>query len=115
MDKKNNKDCLLLYATCPDMKTAKAIARALVDARLVACVNLLPGIISLFRWDGDVQEEGEVAFIAKTTKTELEAAKALFAKQHPYDQPAFVALSIADGLPGFLSWIESETADAVRD
>ncbi|WP_319533576.1 divalent-cation tolerance protein CutA [uncultured Cohaesibacter sp.] len=115
MDTKNNKEHLMLYATCPDMKTGKAIARALLDARLVACVNLLPGMTSLFRWDGEVQEEGEVAFIAKTTRPEIEAAKALFAKQHPYDEPALVALPIVDGLPGFLSWIETETADAVPD
>ncbi|SNY94158.1 divalent cation tolerance protein [Cohaesibacter sp. ES.047] len=115
MDNKFDAECLFVYGTCPDAEVGKAIARALLDARLVACVNLLPGMISLFRWDGKVEEAAEVAFIAKTSKSRMPAVKALFEKHHPYEEPALIALPVADGLPGFLSWVISETADPSPD
>ena len=98
-------DHLLLYGTCPDMDCGKRLARALLDARLVACVNLLPGMVSLYLWQGAMEEGGEVAFIAKTTRACWPECADLFAKLHPYDEPALVALEMDEGLPGFLGWI----------
>ena len=100
---------VLLYGTCSDMESGRDIARSLLQARLVACVNLLPGATSLYRWQGAVQEGAEVLFIAKSAKSCWPEASKLFARLHPYDEPALVQLEIADGLAGFLDWIAGET------
>ncbi len=106
-----NKNCnssyQLFYGTCPDMACAKRLARALLDKKLVACVNLVPGICSLYHWQGEVEEDEEVIFLAKASSNSWEEAARLFAKLHPYDEPVFVAYDIANGLPGYLKWIDA--------
>lgn len=105
--KKSDKlDKQLFYGTCPDMTSAKMLSRALLGAKLVACVNLVPGVCSLYHWEREVQEDSEVVFLAKASVATWEQASRLFCELHPYDEPAFVAFDIASGLPGYLSWIE---------
>ena len=104
-----NDTALLVYGTCPDAECAKAIAKLLLERRLVACVNILPGMMSLYRWQGSVEEDSEVVFVAKTRQTCWPALSECFASLHPYDEPALVALPVSAGLPGFLSWIAKET------
>lgn len=108
MENKNN-NIILLYGTCPDMAVAKGLAKAMLDARLVACVNLLPGMVSLYKWDGKMEESAEVLLLAKTQAVCADAVKTLYADLHPYEEPALVALPVSDGLDGFLSWVASET------
>jgi periplasmic divalent cation tolerance protein len=99
-----------VYLTFPDVATAERIATALVEAGLVACVNLLPAT-SLYRWGGRVVREAEVVAWAKTTRDRLEALTALVAELHPYDVPCVVAYPTAGGAAPYLDWVRAETAD----
>ena len=100
---------LLCLATAPDRTVAERIARALVDERLAACVNLLPGITSVYRWQGAVETGEEVLLLAKTVPTQLEALTARIVELHPYEVPEVIALDVSGGLPAYLQWIASET------
>ena len=107
--KKNNNDYQLLYGTCPDMECARMIATVLLERRLVACVNILPGMTSLFHWQGEIEEASEVVFIAKALRACWSDLSRVYTELHPYEEPALVALDLSDGLPGFLRWIAEET------
>ncbi|MDB5761303.1 MAG: cutA [Herminiimonas sp.] len=100
---------ILVLTNMPDASTAEGLARHLVEQGLAACVNRLPGVQSIYRWQGEIEEASEVTLLIKTTKrryAELEAAiKAL----HPYQVPEIIALSIVEGLPQYLDWITRET------
>ena len=100
----------LLYATAPDADAAAALARALVEERLVACGNVLPGVRSVYRWDGAVTEAPEAVLICKTTAAKADAAAARLAELHPYDVPAVVRLDAGGGAPAFLAWAAGEVA-----
>lgn len=100
---------LLCLSTCPDRAVADRIARALVDERLAACVNLLPGIASVYRWEGAVETGEEVLMLIKTAPERLQALTARIQALHPYDVPEVVAVEISGGLPAYLEWIASET------
>jgi periplasmic divalent cation tolerance protein len=101
-----------VYITAPDQKTALAIARTLVEERLAACANLLGPITSVYRWEGRVHEEGEVALIAKTSDDRLPALIARVKAIHPYQVPCIVAWPIAAGHQPYLDWISAETKPA---
>lgn len=100
-------DVIFLYGTCPDEACARQIAGSLVRLKLVACVNILPGMRSLYRWDGKVEEAEEVVFIVKAKREHYDAIAERFEKLHPYDEPALLSLDVRDGLPGYLNWIMS--------
>ncbi|MDR7069846.1 periplasmic divalent cation tolerance protein [Pseudoxanthomonas japonensis] len=103
----------LILSTCPDADTAQRLARALVDERLAACVNLLPGVVSTYRWQGQVEQATEVQLLAKTTGERREALVARLAELHPYELPEILAVETAAGLPAYLDWVAAETrADA---
>jgi periplasmic divalent cation tolerance protein len=102
-------DLRFVYITTNDRDQARAIGRALVEERLVACVNIIDGMNSLYWWQGAIQDDHEAIVIAKT-RAELvpkliDRVKAL----HRYDVPCIVALPILSGNPDFLRWIEEET------
>jgi periplasmic divalent cation tolerance protein len=103
-------DRQLIYITASSDEEARTIARALVEERLAACANILGAISSIYWWDGKLREDGEVAFIAKTTATlvprVVERVKAL----HSYDCPCVVAVPIEAGNAAFLDWIGNQTA-----
>ena len=100
----------LAYMTAGSVAEAKSIGRALVEERLAACVNILPGMVSLYRWEGALEEAGEVVLIAKTRAEKFDALARRVAEIHPYDTPCAVRLDISAGLPPFLDWIAEETA-----
>ena len=102
----------MVYITAGDEAEAKALGRALVEARLAACANVLPGITPIYWWEGKVEEGREVALIAKTRADLVERLTAFVKERHSYDCPCVVALPIAAGNPAFLDWIAAETADA---
>lgn len=101
---------LACLCTCPDAATAARIAEALVDERLAACVNVLPGVESVYRWQDRVERASEVLLIIKTTRDRLQTLTGRVVELHPYELPELVAVDIAGGLPGYLAWI----ADATR-
>ena len=99
----------MVYITAGDEAEAKALGRALVEARLAACANVLPGITPIYRWEGRIEEGTEVALIAKTRSALVEQVVAFVTARHSYDCPCVVAIPIADGNPAFLDWIAAET------
>lgn len=102
-------DVRLYYGTTPDEATARSIAAALIEARLAACVNLLPGMQSIYRWQGRVEQASEVAMVIKSTRDHGPALIARFAALHPYECPALLELPVTGGAPAFLAWIADET------
>lgn len=101
---------LWVYMTAGDWEEARRIGARLVEERLAACVNLLPGMVSLYRWQGAVEEGREVVMIAKTTQDRLADLTARVAALHSYDCPCVVALPMVGGHAPFLDWIGEETA-----
>lgn len=97
------------FCTCPDAGTARRLAEALVGERLAACVNVLPGITSVYRWQGAVERADEVLLLAKTTKARLAALTERIVALHPHELPEMIAVDIDGGLPGYLAWIADET------
>jgi len=100
---------LACLCTCPDAASATRIAEALVGERLAACVNLLPGVESVYRWQDRVERAGEVLLLIKTTRARLDALTARVVELHPYELPEVIAVDIAGGLPGYLAWIADGT------
>lgn len=101
--------CLIVFSTVPDGPTARRLAKMLVRERLAACVNVVGGIQSVFRWKGAVQSAREYLLIAKTSRHRWPALRTRLADAHPYDVPEIVALPTHDGLPEFLAWVASST------
>jgi periplasmic divalent cation tolerance protein len=103
-------DALVILCTCPDDTVAARIARALVEARLAACVNRLPLTASTYRWQGEVVEQPEVLLLVKTTAARYEALAARLRELHPYEVPEIVAVPVERGLPAYLGWLAAETS-----
>ncbi len=101
----------MVYMTASDEDEAGRIGRALVDERLAACVNVIPGMRSFYRWQGEVHHDREVVVIAKTREVLVDALVARVKELHGSDCPCVVALPIIAGNPDFLAWIEAETAE----
>ena len=99
-----------VYMTFPDEDSARSIAGTLLDERLIACANILPAGRSLYRWEGEVQDEEEVVAFVKTTMARLEELVARVNELHPYDTPCVVALDIDGGDLRYLGWVISEVS-----
>lgn len=102
-------DAILVLTTAPDADVASRLARGLVDAKLAACVNLIAGVTSVYRWEGKVHEDPEVQLLIKTRDALLPAVEAWLDTHHPYDVPELVALSVAGGSNAYLSWLREQT------
>ena len=98
----------IVFCTCPDATTASRLARTLVDERLAACVNRLPGVESTYRWNGAVQVDEEVLLVIKTSRARYEALEARVVALHPYEVPEVIAIPIEGHAP-YLAWIAKET------
>lgn len=99
----------LIYITAPSAEEALTLGRALVEERLAACANVLPGAVSVYWWEGKLAEEPEAVLILKTRADLVEALTDRVRALHPYTCPCVVALPIAAGNPAFLDWIGAET------
>lgn len=100
---------LLVFCTCPDADSARRIADALVEQHLAACVNILPGVTSVYRWKGEVHHDQEQLLLVKTRRERLDELKVHIVMQHPYELPEIIAVEIAAGLDAYLAWIRSQT------
>ena len=104
---------LLCLSTCPDDATARRIAGALVEEGLAACVNVLPAVHSVYRWQGRVERADEVMLLAKTTAARFATLRERIVALHPYELPEILAVETAAGLPAYGDWVAAETrADA---
>ncbi|RJO65914.1 MAG: divalent-cation tolerance protein CutA [Myxococcales bacterium] len=102
---------LVLFVTAPNAETAAAIARALVEGRLAACVSIVPAIRSIYAWQGKIEDEAESLLVVKTTAARVEAAKARVLALHPYSVPEIIALPIVAGHQAYLDWLTAETRE----
>ncbi len=99
---------VVVFATFPDEATAERIGRLLLDERLVACVNVLPPIHSLYRWQGAIESGREVLCIMKTARA-VDVVAARIKALHPYEVPEVVAVPVVGGLPAYLKWVSDES------
>ena len=102
---------VFVYMTASTPEEARAIGRRLVEERLAACVNLLPGMESIYRWQGGIETAQETVLIAKTRAVLVDQLSARVRELHSYDCPCVVALPIAAGNPAYLRWIGDETTE----
>lgn len=100
---------VLIYATYPDLQRAEAEARALVGQGLAACVNILPGMVAVYRWEGAVERAEECVAIVKTRSGLADRVIATASARHPYAAPAFLVLPVESGLAAYLDWIAAST------
>ena len=102
-------ETLLVLTNCPDEKVANTIALAVVEAKLAACVNILPRVQSIYRWQGKIESATEIPLFIKCTVALYPALEKLVASLHPYETPEIIALPIVQGLPAYLNWVAAET------
>jgi periplasmic divalent cation tolerance protein len=102
-------DALVVLVTTPTPERAAEIARAVVEERLAACGNVVPGLRSIYRWEGKLQDEGEALLVLKTTRARFEALKERVLALHPYQVPEVIALPVQAGSAPYLAWIAGET------
>ena len=98
--------------TCPDMASAEAVARAALEARLAACANIAAGLRSLYRWEGRIEDEGELTVKLKTRAELFDRLAEAVAAAHPYDVPAILALPILRANGAYAAWVLAETEGA---
>jgi periplasmic divalent cation tolerance protein len=107
-----NDKAVLVYSTFPTQELAESIGAYLVDARLAACVNVIPGMTSIYRWQGERHRDSETVMIIKTRASLAERVIADVRSRHSYTNPALVVLPTEGGSQDFIGWIMTETADA---
>jgi len=101
-------DVRAVLVTAPDLESAEKLGRTLVQEGLAACANLVPGVVSLYRWAGSLQRDEEVLMILKSTAAAVEPLRARVEALHPYDVPEVLALPVAAGHEPYLAWVRRE-------
>ena len=99
----------VVFSTCPDVTTAQRLGAALVEARLAACVSVVPGLLSIYRWQGAVQEDAECLLVMKTSVTRVAALTEWLRTHHPYELPEIVAVPVTAGAQNYLHWVVAQT------
>jgi len=100
---------IVVYVTAPNEDEAAGIARALVEAKLAACVNIISNIRSIYRWQGNLEDDSEVLMIIKTRKELFDPLTVAVRKLHSYDVPEIIALPISLGSEDYIKWIREST------
>lgn len=100
---------LVIFVTCPEADQAANLATILVQENLVACGNILPGVRSIYRWEGKIKDEAEVLLLLKTEEGKYPALEKRIKALHPYQLPEIVAFAADRGLPAYFEWVESAT------
>jgi periplasmic divalent cation tolerance protein len=102
---------VIVLSTFPADQDPAPVARALVEERLAACVNVLPPMQSIYRWQGQIEQAAEHQLVIKTSVERVDALKRRLAELHPYDVPEIVVLPIAGGADAYLDWVAASTSD----
>jgi periplasmic divalent cation tolerance protein len=100
-------DFQIVLSTCGDRETAERIAHRLVELRLAACVNILPGVQSVYRWQGAVESAAEVLMLIKTNAPLIHEVQSTIAGLHSYEVPEFLVLPISGGSEAYMAWLET--------
>jgi periplasmic divalent cation tolerance protein len=98
----------VVLVTVPRGGKAESLAEGVVEARLAACVNILPGAVSIYRWKGKVRRDGESLLVIKTTVSKLKALEHWIKARHPYEIPEFVSMPVSSGSKKYLSWLAEQ-------
>ena len=106
---------VLVYSTFPSPEAAEAVGRELVERRLAACVNILPAMTSIYRWDGAIARDTEAVMLIKTRRSLAGRVMDEVKARHSYENPALLVLEVADGAPNYLHWLLEGTADPGSD
>merc|ERR1719483_284448 len=101
-----------MYVTVPDIKTAKDLARPLIQKKQAACVNIIPQITSIYEWDGKIEEDNEVVMLIKTATSNVDEISTFIRKNHPNDVAAVISVKIDNGNPPFLDWVSNIVKEA---
>lgn len=104
-------DAIEIHVTMPDAERATALARALVSEGLAACVNVVPGVRSIYRWEGKIQEDDEVLCLIKTRPAIFDRVRRRILELHPYDVPEILGFTVDEGSPAYLDWLRAATAE----
>jgi len=103
-------DKIVVLSTCGSVEEAGRIARELVEKRLAACVNIVSGVRSIYRWKGAVEDDGEVLLVIKSSRALFERLRAEIEKLHSYEVPEVIAVPVVDGSERYLAWLDRELA-----
>ncbi len=104
----------IILSTCPDKASASKIAQLLVENQLCACVNIIPGVESVYQWKGQIESSQEYLLIIKSIKTAYSQIEQYIKANHPYELPEIIAVSVDTGLPDYFSWIENSVRTIER-
>ena len=96
----------VVMCTCPDQASADAVAHILVDQQLAACVNIIPAVASVYRWQGKIEKNSELLLLIKTKRIALAGIETAIINHHPYELPEIISIPIHSGLTHYLSWID---------
>ena len=100
-------DKIVVLSTCASAEEAERLARALLEQRLAACVNVIPGLKSYYHWQGRLETAGEFLMVIKSSRARFDQLRAVLEKAHSYDVPEVIALPIVDGAANYLNWIDT--------
>ncbi len=104
-------DKIVVLSTAASAEEAEKIARRLVEERLAACVNVVPGVRSFYRWQGKIENAAEWLLVIKSSRDRFEALRIAVEKLHSYEVPEAIALSVIDGARNYLNWMEGELGE----
>ena len=97
--------CILL-CSCPDQEIAKSIAQQLIILKQAACINILPGILSIYAWQGEIEHANEHLLLIKTRKDKYQLIEETITTMHPYELPEIISVPIENGLTTYLQWVD---------
>ncbi len=100
---------MIVFVTIDDKKQAAKLAKKIVGKRLAACVQIIPGLRSIYEWDGELQDEKELLLIMKTTPQNVAELKEFIEENHPYEVPEFVVVDAADVSANYMKWVKQNT------
>jgi len=101
-------DTIVMLCTAPDTAVGEKLGRGLVEARLAACVSIVPGLTSIYRWKGEIQVDREVQLLIKTRADARERVRAWLRANHPYEVPEILELAVAGGSEPYLAWLREQ-------